>query len=126
MFMRAILIFELRTMLLLSSHPHATSESFAQPLSFWATVYKLENALKGGKQCCTHFSVLSFSYKVLAFVTLVPWYLSSAFKQMFCLYFSRVSSCFSEGEGSSAISYSFHHYKENPLWFFKNCVYLLL
>lgn len=44
-FMRAILTVELRT-ICLASQPHAIAEGFAQPLSFWAAVYELENALR--------------------------------------------------------------------------------
>ena len=58
-FMRAILTVELRT-ICLASQPHAIAEGFAQPLSFWAAVYKLENALRE-KQHCPHFYVLAFS-----------------------------------------------------------------
>lgn len=52
-FMRAILTIELRTMCF-ASQPHTIAEGFAQPLSFWAAVYELENALRE-KQHCTHF-----------------------------------------------------------------------
>lgn len=81
-FMRAILTVELRTMFL-ASQPHPIAEGFAQPLSFWAAVYKLQNALRGK---ATLYSLLC-AFFLLAFFTLAPWYLSIVFKQMFHIFF---------------------------------------